>query len=88
MNRVLNLGLVVMITIAVSGCANDYGKELDTKLANLGPDKKQEVLATECREQILKHLDLNNPASVTHSQHMQAICEQMTGQKLDIKYNN
>ena len=88
MNKIFAYGLVIFALSAASACSNNYGEELESKLANLTPDKKQEALAAQCKEQIMKRLDLNNPASVTHSQHMQAICEQMTGQKLDIKYRS
>ena len=87
MNKVLNFAFIAIAAIILTACADNYRDELDAKLANAGPDKKQQTLAAECKEQIEKHLDLSNPASVTHAHNMQAICEQMTGEQLDIKYS-
>ena len=49
--------------------------------------KKHSLLAQECGEQIKKEAE-KTPDNTEHFQKLQAICEQMTGQKIDIKYDN
>lgn len=74
---------LTLMLVALCGCSA-YGDALDQKLTGEPPDRKRAILAQECGQEIAKGLTRDDPASVRHAERMKQICEEMTGQKIDI----
>jgi len=67
----------------MSACTS-YPDDLKQKLTDLPPKQRRMVLAQECKDLISEGLHSNNPKIIEHAQRMQKICEEMTGQEINL----
>ena len=78
--RSLVLGALVVI---LGGCVS-YKETIENQLQGKAPEEKRAVLAAECGNQIVLGLKTKFPSDLRHVNAMKQICEEMTGNSVDV----
>lgn len=77
--------LLLVLPLFIAACGPTYRDTLETKLQGKSEQEKRVALAQECATEIKNGLKPEEPANVRHFQRIKQICEEMTGQKVDVK---
>lgn len=80
------LFFTIAASILLTGCGPTYRETLEQKLAGKAPDEKRAILAEECGNEIQNGLKPDDEANVRHFQNMKRICEEMTGERLEVAF--
>lgn len=71
------------LLVLLSGCAS-YRTALEQQLEGKAPEEKRAILAQECASEIANGLKNKYPSDKRHVEFMKNICEEMTGQKVEV----
>lgn len=74
----------IAVMTALSGCSPSYRETLEQKMDGKSTADKRALLAQECGQEIRKGLKPEDESNVRHFEKMKKICEEMTGQKVDV----
>lgn len=76
--------LLLIVPLLMAACGPTYHAQLEQKLADKSEQERRAILAQECGQEIQKGLRPDSQANVRHFGKMKQICEEMTGQKVNV----
>lgn len=83
MSKVKVIFAAMSVLVVLSGCTS-YRESVEARMQGKTSEEKRAILADECRNEIAKGLKEKYPSDARHVQAMRQICEELTGQKVDV----